>query len=114
MNQNINHKKPKQPVMTNAHCQPHALTMNGTVKGAVMAPMFVPELKIPVAKALSFLGNHSATVFTAAGKFPASLNPRTERAVIKPVTVRTKACPTDARLQVINARAYPVLVPILS
>src|SRR5947207_11081429 len=105
MNQNISHKKPKQPVMTKAHCQPQAFTMKGTVKGAVMAPMFVPELKIPVAKALSFLGNHSATVFIAAGKLPASLRPKTERATIKPPTVFTKACPTDARLQMIKANA---------
>jgi len=47
------------------------MVIQGTTNGAAMAPMFEPELNIPVAKALSFLGNHSATVLIAAGKFPA-------------------------------------------
>ena len=50
--------------------QPHAIVIIGTTSGATSAPMFVPELKIPVASARSFFGNHSATVLIAAGKFP--------------------------------------------
>ena len=44
-----------------------------------MAPTFEPELKMPVARARSFLGNHSATVLIAAGKFPASPTPSAAR-----------------------------------
>src|SRR3984885_2529244 len=48
--------------------------------------MFVPELKIAVASALSLLGNHSATALMAAGKFPDSPNPRTNLAIPKAIT----------------------------
>ena len=41
--------------------------MKGTERGATMAPKLVPELKIPVAKARSFLGNHSAVALIAIG-----------------------------------------------
>jgi len=34
-----------------------------------IAPVFVPALKMPVASARSFLGNHSATALMAPGKF---------------------------------------------
>ena len=40
------------------------------MSGAMTAPMFAPALKIPVARARSRRGNHSATVLMAAGKFP--------------------------------------------
>ena len=43
--------------------------------------MFVPALKIPVASALSFFGNHSATHLMLAGKTPASPNPSADRAM---------------------------------
>ena len=49
------------PVMINAHFHPQATAMKGTVSGATMAPMLVPELKIPVAKDLSFLGKYDLT-----------------------------------------------------
>jgi len=51
---------------------PKITMMGATILGATMAPTVEPELKTPVAKALSFFGNHSAMVLTAAGKFPAS------------------------------------------
>src|ERR1700674_3190879 len=53
----------KIPVKRNAHRQPRCTAIHGTVSGATRAPMFVPELKMPVASARSFLGNHSVTVF---------------------------------------------------
>ena len=63
-----------------------------------MAPMFAPELKIPVANALSFLGNHSATVLMAAGKLPASVKPNAVLATPKPKTLLANACPTADKL----------------
>jgi len=56
-------------------------TIHGTISGVIIAPMFVPELKIPVASARSFFGNHSATHLMLAGKTPASPNPKAERAI---------------------------------
>ena len=44
--------------------------IQGTTSGVTSAPTFVPELKMPVASARSFLGNHSATVLMEAGKLP--------------------------------------------
>ena len=64
----------------NAIRQPQAAAISGTQIGATMAPMFVPELKIPVAKARSLFGNHSATVLIDAGKFAASPTPSRKRA----------------------------------
>lgn len=96
----MSHIKPKELVIINAHFHPQATTINGTDNGAMMAPMFVPELKIPVAKARSFFGNHSATVFIADGKFPDSVKPRNERATINPKVLLTKACPIAAKLHV--------------
>ena len=54
----------------NAHCQPHVSVIQGTMSGVTSAPMFVPELKMPVANARSFFGNHSAMALIAAGKLP--------------------------------------------
>ena len=45
----------------------------------MIAPTFVPELKIAVASARSRFGNQSATALIAAGKLPPSLTPE-ERA----------------------------------
>jgi hypothetical protein len=52
--------------------------------------MFVPELNRPVAKALSFCGNHIATALMDAGKLAASATPRKKRTSTKPSTVPTK------------------------
>lgn len=64
-----------------------------------MAPTFVPALKIPVASARSFLGNHSATVLMLAGKTPDSPKPNADRAITKLVKELPMACPIEARLQ---------------
>ncbi|MNX77047.1 hypothetical protein D3C86_1085700 [compost metagenome] len=86
------------PVMINAHCQPQVSAIKGTDIGATMAPILLPELNIPVARARSFLGNHSATVFIAAGKLPASVTPRKIRATLKPIVPVAIACATAAKL----------------
>ena len=88
--------------------------MVGTKIGAKTAPILAPELKIPVAKALSFFGNHSATVLIAAGKFPDSPNPRAALAIPKPKVVLTIPCRQAAILQKIIEILKPILVPILS
>ena len=41
--------------MTNAQYQPQCSVINGTTSGVTSAPMFVPELKMPVANARSLL-----------------------------------------------------------
>src|SRR3954468_15173319 len=96
--------RPAAPVMRKADCQPHLRGIHGTTRGATMAPTLVPALKMPVARARSRLGNHSATDFIAAGKLPASAKPRAKRAVEKPKTERTKAWATAAALQRISER----------
>ena len=60
------------PIMMNAQVQPQFTCIQGTVSGASIAPTLVPELKMPVAKDLSFLGKYSAVALIAAGKLPAS------------------------------------------
>ena len=58
--------------------------MNGTTIGVTIAPMLVPALNSPVAKARSARGNHSATVLMAAGKLPDSPRPSAKRAAMNP------------------------------
>src|SRR6266436_5634188 len=80
----------------NAHSQPKRTVTNGTTIGVMIAPTFVPALKMPVASARSRRGNHSATVLIAAGKLPASPSPRTNRARRKPATVAEYLMPNTA------------------
>ena len=76
-----------------------------------MAPTFVPELNTPVASARSFFGNHSVTVFIAAGKLPDSPKPNSPRAKANPNTEFANACPIAARLQIEMDIPYPNRVP---
>ena len=100
--------------MMNAHCQLQVSAMNGTMAGATTAPTLVPALKMPVANARSFLGNHSATVLMEAGKLAASPRPRAKRAIPKPRAERAAAWNMAATLQRVIARAKPRRVPIRS
>src|SRR5437763_7446087 len=107
----ISHRKPSAPVAMNAARQLQVKVIHGTTSGVTSAPMFVPELKIPVASARSFLGNHSATVLIAAGKLPASPRPSAALATPKPNAERASAWAIAARLQMVSEVAYPILVP---
>jgi len=85
-----------------------------------MAPTLEPALKIPVAKALSFFGNHSAVVLMAEGKFPDSPKPSPKRAIEKPITLKALlkkpivACNIPKILHIPMESIYPFLVPNLS
>src|ERR1700755_485733 len=113
-NQNTSQTNPNAPVITNVHRQPQCDAIGGTSSGVTIAPMLVPELKIPTANARSFFGNHSATVFRLAGKTPASPNPSANRANANPASELTSACPMAARLQNAIVNEYPRRVPSLS
>ena len=65
----------------------------------MIAPMFVPALKMPVDNARSFFGNHSATVLILAGKFPDSPSPSEKRATKKLLSELHSAWPIEATLQ---------------
>ncbi len=90
--------KPAIPAKINAHCHPREKAIKGTIAGATIAPALVPELKILVAKALSFLGNQSAVDLIAEGKLPPSPNPNVILARVKPRTLPTRACAIAATL----------------
>src|SRR5437870_1540021 len=96
---------PRAPVITNAQRHPQCRAIQGTINGVTIAPALVPALKIPVASARSFLGNHSATHLMLAGNTPASPNPSAERAMTKLVSELATACPIDATLQNAIAKA---------
>src|ERR1700720_197979 len=96
---------PSAPVRRKAERQPQCRAIQGTTNGVMMAPALVPALKIPVARARSFLGNHSATHLMLAGKTPASPNPSAERAAAKLTKEPAAACAIEARLQKTIARA---------
>ena len=94
--------------------QPQASTMAGMIRGVTIAPMLVPALNRPVAKARSFLGNHSAMAFTPPGKAPPSPTPRATRAAMNPVVERAKAFDMCASCQIRKARPKPNRAPSLS
>jgi len=80
------------------------MAIQGTVNGATIAPTFVPELNMPVASARSFFGNHSATVFMAAGKFDAEIIPVTAKMAVlnrdtNEVTYRDVTATKDVKIR---------------
>src|SRR5713226_4327135 len=103
--QNTSQTNPSAPVSRKAERQPQCSAIHGTTSGVMMAPAFVPALKIPVASARSFLGNHSATHLMLAGKTPASPNPKAKRAAIKVESEKANAWPIEAKLQKAMASA---------
>src|SRR5437868_15034397 len=89
--QSKSHKNPSEPVMTNAQRQPQVSAIIGTMSGVRIAPVLVPALKMPVARARSSLGNHSPTLLMAPGKFADSPRPSSARAAEKAAVVRARA-----------------------
>src|SRR6185503_871807 len=94
--------------------QPHAAAISGTQMGATTAPIFVPELKIPVANARSLFGNHSATVLIDAGKFAASPTPSRKRTKQNVMALFANAVAIAARDHHPTAIPSPSFVPIRS
>src|SRR6478752_2927706 len=103
--QKISQTKPRAPVAINADCHPNLSAIHGTTRGTITAPILAPELKIPVAWARSFLGNHSATVLMQAGKLAASPKPRNARASPNVNAVVAAAWDIAAMLQTVIAMA---------
>src|SRR5579885_1635506 len=83
---------PRLPVKTKAARQLHCKVSQTTIGGANTAPILVPALKMPVASARSFSGNHSATLLIEAGKFPASPAPKKNRATPNDNALLASAC----------------------
>src|SRR5258707_6090533 len=79
--------------------QPHRALIHGTTTGVIIAPMLVPALKIPVDKARSFFGNHSATALMLAGKTAASPKPRAIRENAKHRQGLPNAGPIQGKVQ---------------
>src|SRR5258708_28463643 len=102
---------PSAPVRRKAERQPQCSAIHGTTSGVTMAPALVPALKIPVARARSFLGNHSATHLMLAGKTPASPKPRAKPAAAKLADEPAAARAMDARLAKPLAHACPARLP---
>src|SRR5215472_5544495 len=97
--QKINQMNPSAPTPTKDPRQPQRALIKLTATGASMAPTFVPELKIPVASARSFFGNHSATALMLAGKTAASPSPNATREAAKLPKELASAVPMEATLQ---------------
>src|SRR5690606_8475402 len=112
--QNTNQINPDAPVMRNTSCQPNVTRIHGVMRTAKTTPTAVPELNIPAATPLSFVGNHSDIAFMPAGKLPASPSPNPIRATTKPVTLRATACSMPIRLHNTTEMVYPIFVPTLS
>src|SRR5688572_19946882 len=86
VHQKNSQRKPIAPMITKAYSQPQLSSIQGIDKGARIAPTLAPELKIPVASDLSFLGKYSAVALIAAGKLPASPKANTALDIINPIT----------------------------
>src|ERR1700723_72060 len=96
--------KPSPPVNRKADCQLKVWEIQ-TATAANMTPKLLAPLKIPVASARSFFGNHSATAFTEAGQLAASPAPRKNRAIQNWNTVRHIAWPIAADAHTTTATA---------
>src|SRR6266581_3011360 len=103
--QRTSQTNPSDPIRKKAHRQPQRSEIQGTRSGATIAPRFVPALKIPVASARSFFGNHSLTAFRLAGNTPDSPNPNANRAARTPPREPAIPWAIEARLHVTIARA---------
>src|SRR6267142_2464824 len=112
--QRMSQRNPSEPVAMKAHGQPHVSAIQGTRRGVMIAPVFVPALKMPVASARSLFGNHSATALMAPGKFADSATPSRARAAENRAVVRANAWAMAARLHAITAAANPRRTPIRS
>jgi hypothetical protein len=110
----MSHKNPSEPVTTNAQRQPQFSAIHGTMSGVRIAPVFVPALKMPVARARSSLGNHSPTLLMAPGKLADSPRPSSARAAMKAAVVRASAWPIAATLHTTTAVAKPRRTPTRS
>src|SRR5260221_12463858 len=95
--QNMRQTNPSAPVKRKVERQPQSEAIHGARSGVTMAPTLVPALKMPVAKARSFLGNHSATLLMLAGKTPASPKTSAKRAAAKMRKEPPAACGMEAR-----------------
>src|SRR5260370_18482347 len=102
---------PSAPVKRKVERQPQREAIHGAMSGVTMAPMLVPALKMPVAKARSFLGNHSATDLMLAGKNPASPKPRAKRGAGKLTKEPAAAGALAASLQNVMAAPSPARWP---
>jgi len=93
--------------------------INGKNHGTSTPPMFEPELNIPVARARSLFGNHSAVALMAAGKFPPSPRPSKILQTKKPIVALpnsvpisgAKACSIEASPQNEQAKTNPQRSP---
>src|SRR5437667_12021123 len=108
------HRNPRDPVATNAQRQPQFSAIHGTMSGVRIAPVLVPALKMPVARARSSLGNHSPTLLMAPGKLADSPRPSSARAAENAAVVRASAWPIAARLHTTTAVAKPRRTPTRS
>src|ERR1017187_352476 len=88
-----------------------ASTRTGTTAAGSMLPTLAPELKMLVARARSFLGNHSATVLIQAGKLAASQIPRRNMAAPKCIAECAKPGNMAAVLHNTMAIANALRVP---
>src|SRR5262252_7725418 len=95
----------------NAICQFQRSRIQLTRAGVTIAPTLVPELKIPVAIARSFFGNHSVIALIDAGKLPDSPIPRLTRAAANCSTDPAAAWAIAERLQNNTASENPARVP---
>ena len=77
-----------------AQRQPSVTAMIGTTSGVRIAPTLDPALKMPMARARSFLGNHSLVAAIAAGNVPASPIASGMRASSIPAVEVKKMCAT--------------------
>ena len=96
------------PVTKKTDRQPQCRATNGTINGVTTTATLQPALKIPVASARSFFGNHSAIALMQAGKFPDSPSPRATRAAPKPITEWARAWNMAAATTKIRTRTKAV------
>ena len=99
-------------MIRNVRRQPKCGSSTPATRGnAITPPIEAPPLKIAIAIARSFCGNHSAITFAAPGQFPASPNPRKNEQTAKLTIPTRNACAIAATHHTTIDTLNPIRAP---
>ena len=99
-------------MIRNVRRQPKCGSRNPATSGnAITPPIEAPVLKIAIAMARSFCGNHSAITFAAPGQFPASPSPRKNEQAAKLAIPTRNACAIAAMHHTMIDTLNPMRAP---
>ena len=101
-------------MIRNVACHPKRCCSATIIGVAITLPSAVPLLKIDIANARSFTGNHSVVTFAAPGQLPASPKPSRKRKTLSDPAPRAVACAIAASDHSVIENENPRFSPMRS